>query len=96
MQDGQYGHYPKTNLKGFWFNETQMIKEAFLICALALPVLNIRIGHPKEYDLLVEYAKSVGADMVVLRKGIHKIPKDAIPAPFSFHGMTIYLKRNSA
>lgn len=72
-----------------------MIKEAFLTCALALPLVNIRVGHPKEYELLVEYAKSVGADMIVLRKGIHKIPEDAIPAPFVFHGMTVYLKRNA-
>lgn len=73
-----------------------LIKEAFLTCALALPVINIRIADPKEYKLLCDYAMEVGADMIVFKKGTHKVPKGAIKAPFMFRGMTVYLKRNSA
>jgi hypothetical protein len=73
-----------------------MIKEVFLVCALALPVINIRIASPKEYKLLCDYAMDIGADMIILKKGIHKVPENVIKAPFMFRGMTVYLQKRSA
>lgn len=66
------------------------------MCALALPVINIHISSPEEYKLLVEYAQAVGADLMILKKGIHVAPLGYERAPFRYRGMTVYLKRNSA
>lgn len=67
-----------------------MIKEAFLICALALP-----FGSAEEYKLLADIAKDYNASKILLRKGFHKVPDNAIKAPIKWHGFTVYFQKSA-
>ena len=71
-----------------------MIKEAFLACALALPLVNVHLSTRKEYQMLVAYAESQGCDLMRLEKG-DTARQGWEATPFTFREMKVYLKKSA-
>lgn len=70
-----------------------MIKEIFLSCALALPPAHLEMY--REYKLLAEIAKDNHAEKILIRWGVHAVPKNTIKLPLKWRGFTVYLLRSS-